>query len=453
MKTCPNCKSTVSDTAKFCVKCGFNIKKYEENAAQEHFCPECGTKFSGGSFCPECGTSIGDQPCVGNESFDSIGSFDFSALESEAQEQLEEQNRRERIAADFEIENGTLIKYKGTSGDVIIPKEVKHIKKGAFVGFSGLKSIRFEDNSTIQTIDDGAFAWKSDVIDIYITNLKAWCELTDHIWYKKNLYLNNSPVTRLEIPYSGTTIPRSAHFGYNNVTEIIIPNGVTHISDGAFGGCQALSSITIPNSVTHVGNYSFEGCTRLSSITLSNNVTFIGYGAFDNCYSLTAISIPNSVCSIGSGAFRSCTSLTNVSIAGSVTSFDVQIFYGCTGLRSVTLGEGITHLSKQMFDGCSNLRSINLPSSLTTIEDFAFINCGALASITIPDSVTSIGTRAFDGCYSLADVTVGRNSRLSPEELYNKINRTALKRITLPQRFANYFNSNRYYNNFEVITY
>ena len=452
MKTCPKCHKKVKDTTKFCVYCGFNIRKFdEENASKQHFCPECGTEITEGEFCPECGIKISMHLCDSDEDNFTIDSFDFSALESEANKQLEEQEKHERIAADFEIENDTLIKYKGTSGDVVIPKEVKQIKKGAFVGFNGLKSIRFEDNSAIQTIDDGAFGWKGDVIDIYITDLKSWCELTDNIYYKKNLFLNNSPVTRLAIPYSGTIIPRSAHFGYYNVTDITIPDGVVHISDGAFGGCEALTNITIPNSVTHVGNFAFEGCTRLSSVTLSNNLSFIGYSAFSNCYSLTAIRIPDSVCSIGSGAFNNCTGLTNVTIAGSVTSFDVQIFYGCSNLRSVMLGEGITHLSTQMFDGCSNLRSINLPSTLTTIESYAFYNCRDLISISIPDSVTTIGARVFDGCDSLADVTIGRNSRLSPEELYKKINTTALKRITVPQRFADYFNSKRYYNNYDVI--
>ena len=60
MKTCPKCQTVLNDTAKFCRKCGFNIKKYEEeNAAQESFCTECGAKIPSDSiFCPECGTSI-----------------------------------------------------------------------------------------------------------------------------------------------------------------------------------------------------------------------------------------------------------------------------------------------------------------------------------------------------------------------------------------------------------
>ncbi len=35
MKNCPNCQASVSDTAKFCVKCGFNLKKLEEKKQEE----------------------------------------------------------------------------------------------------------------------------------------------------------------------------------------------------------------------------------------------------------------------------------------------------------------------------------------------------------------------------------------------------------------------------------
>ena len=57
MKECPKCKVLVADTAKFCIKCGFNIKNHEEENSK-YFCPECGTEFSDGKFCPECGYNI-----------------------------------------------------------------------------------------------------------------------------------------------------------------------------------------------------------------------------------------------------------------------------------------------------------------------------------------------------------------------------------------------------------
>lgn len=61
MKKCPKCNAEVNDSVKFCIFCGFNIKKHEEESAkavQFKFCPECGTQLSGGAFCPECGHKI-----------------------------------------------------------------------------------------------------------------------------------------------------------------------------------------------------------------------------------------------------------------------------------------------------------------------------------------------------------------------------------------------------------
>jgi len=92
MKHCPECQATVGDTAKFCIKCGFNIKKFEEEKANEEaiFCPECGTKFSGGVFCPECGTKV--EVIVENEESSDVfndqwlcGIVDETALQIENQ--------------------------------------------------------------------------------------------------------------------------------------------------------------------------------------------------------------------------------------------------------------------------------------------------------------------------------------------------------------------------------
>ena len=60
-KYCPKCNSEVSETAKFCRKCGCNLKENQsENVTT--FCPECGTKCDANDlFCPECGTSLKEE--------------------------------------------------------------------------------------------------------------------------------------------------------------------------------------------------------------------------------------------------------------------------------------------------------------------------------------------------------------------------------------------------------
>ena len=92
MKTCPNCNQPVSDTAKFCGKCGFNIKKHEEeNTIQNRFCTECGAKISSDlAFCTECGARLEENVSNDFGGIASFDSFDFSALESEAQTLLTE---------------------------------------------------------------------------------------------------------------------------------------------------------------------------------------------------------------------------------------------------------------------------------------------------------------------------------------------------------------------------
>ena len=82
MKNCPKCQASVSDTAKFCVKCGFNMKKHEQEVQKEYFCGECGTKFSGGTFCPECGYDV-SKDLNTNESSDNLSVYSLGdALDS-----------------------------------------------------------------------------------------------------------------------------------------------------------------------------------------------------------------------------------------------------------------------------------------------------------------------------------------------------------------------------------
>ena len=47
MRNCPNCRTDLRVNAKFCVRCGFNVSDYEQNAERkDFFCPECGVSFS-----------------------------------------------------------------------------------------------------------------------------------------------------------------------------------------------------------------------------------------------------------------------------------------------------------------------------------------------------------------------------------------------------------------------
>ena len=116
MKNCPKCGASVIDTAKFCHKCRFNIKKYEEeqSSSESLYCTECGAELpSDADFCTECGADV-----VKTDAALSVGtsSFNFDALSSisaVATEQLYSQNG-------FEVENGVLVGYTGKKRSITI---------------------------------------------------------------------------------------------------------------------------------------------------------------------------------------------------------------------------------------------------------------------------------------------------------------------------------------------
>ena len=134
----------------------------------------------------------------------------------------------------------TLVRYIGSSTEVIIPEFIEH--KG--------------ENIPVTTIGDYAF---------------SGC--------------NN--LTSVAIPSSVTTIGYSAFSGCSSLTSVVIPNSVTTIGNGAFSGCSSLTSVVIPSSVTTIGYSAFSGCSSLTSVVIPNSVTTIGSCAFSGCNNLT----------------------------------------------------------------------------------------------------------------------------------------------------------------------
>ena len=134
----------------------------------------------------------------------------------------------------------TLVRYIGSSTEVIIPEFIEH--KG--------------ENIPVTTIGGSAFN-------------------------------SCSNLTSVVIPNSVTTIGSCAFSGCSSLTSVVIPNSVTTIGDYAFSGCSSLTSVVIPNSVTTIGSCAFSGCSSLTSVVIPNSVTTIGSYAFSGYNYLT----------------------------------------------------------------------------------------------------------------------------------------------------------------------
>ncbi len=159
MKTCPNCQASISDTSKFCVKCGFNIKKYEEESVQnEYFCSECGTKFSGGTFCPECGFNVAVDLGAEAVRVDVAPELDLGTIGAMASQQLFEKEG-------FVVENGVLMGYRGNKRSIVI-HDVEEIYDGAFENNKIVTFVEIKEG--VKIIGKRAFANCKSLVKINI---------------------------------------------------------------------------------------------------------------------------------------------------------------------------------------------------------------------------------------------------------------------------------------------
>lgn len=346
--------------------------------------------------------------------------------------------------SDFTIENGTLTKYTGPGGDVVIPEGVTAIKKWAFIGRANLTSVTIP--ASVTSISGNPFPLCSSLQTISVAEGNTRYIIQD------GALLNREGTELIAVP--GT---REGTY--------TVPEGVSTIADAAFEGCAGLHDISLPSSLEHISAFAFSECTGLTTLTIPANVTFIDYDAFVDCSGLESIftadgqthyisqdgvlfskdqktlavypagkttahytipdgvtciddsafyrrgnlvgvTIPESVTTINYCAFAECNSLTEVTIPGSVTTVGFMAFENCEGLERVTISEGVTALDFAAFGGCQSLTDVVLPASLTTIDDQVFADCTNLASVTIPQNVTALGQEVFMSCTGLKTAKV-----------------------------------------------
>lgn len=362
------------------------------------FCPECGIKLIGQKFCHECGCNISTYLNGGGASTSSsfsasFDSFDFSALQNEASEQLNEQNARENFYREAEVNGTALIKYKGSCENVVIPEGITEIKNSAFYS-AKVKSISVPASVTkIEEI--GLYCSIVESYEVDIAN-KTYKSIDGVVYSKDGRTLVQFPNGRsgyYNMPNEVESVKRSAISGCVKLTGLTLSNRLTKIDDFMFCG-TAFSTLDIPSSVTSIGTNAFEMCNNLSSITIPGNVTTISDNAFSCCGNLRSLTISEGVVSMGSCAFFNCTMLSSVTLPSSLNTIGAYAFQQCSSLTSITIPRGVSTVSYGAFSYCDSLASVTLEEGVRVIEAEAFNNY-CLKSVKIPQSVQSISNSAF----------------------------------------------------------
>lgn len=233
MRQCPKCQANISDTAKFCVKCGCNIKKYEEEQAQVYFCPECGTKFSGGVFCPECGFNVTNElkgQAVPSET-ETFGDGWLSDLES------------------------------SSNADVAMMKAQKSKEQME----KALVAFEYESHS------DGTYTIVAlkDKHALNITVPEGVVAIADHAF-------EGCEAFSISLPEGLLKIGNAAFKGSADLSSINFPQSLISIGDEAFAKCVTLD-ISIPDSVRKVGRDAILNTVQDMKYLVGNIVPFGSY--------------------------------------------------------------------------------------------------------------------------------------------------------------------------------
>ena len=213
----------------------------------------------------------------------------------------------------------------------------------------------------------------------------------------------NTPVQKVQLPSTLTTIRYGAFQNCTALKQITLPKSMTFIEGGAFQNCSVLSSILVPQNVTYLGASAFSGCTSLTSATLPEAITRISSGLFENCSSLTTVQASSALTSIGSRAFAETSALSSFTFPQTLTAVGAESFTG-SGIVTANLPQSVTYLGAGAFADCTKLVYAQVPAAIQAIRERTFRNCTELKNVLIPEGIRYIGAAAFQNDVSLQTV-------------------------------------------------
>lgn len=316
--------------------------------------------------------------------------------------------------------------------EIILPNNLKHIGKEAFLGCSSLTKVTFGSN--IEYI--GAYAFSGTSISIAdLSNLNnyylgdfafslnqklSYVNLGNYSEVGSGVFACSNNILEVKFGNKVTTIGEAmfASFRYENdvyahdkLSKIVIPQSVTTIASSAFMGCKNLEiGENDLSKITNIGNSAFVNVAKINTLNL-NNLTQLGELAFGGT-SITQVSLPK-LKEVSRRAFYGATNLSKVELSSSVKTIGVQAFAGAISLDTINL-QNVETVEEEAFFNCVSLKTAQLTkakklgklsfyksgiqtlaiNSAQSIGEAAFASCN-LKEVALPNTLQFVGDRAF----------------------------------------------------------
>ena len=302
------------------------------------------------------------------------------------------------------IQDGVLLGYYGTEGNITLPNTVTKINDDALKGNKKIVSVTIP--GSVKDIGNNAFQGCPNLEEIIFTNPD---KASNTLIIRVSAFQDCPKLTKCEIPARAYQVVGNIFKGCTSLKEVKVNdnNPYYFTKDGVLFGPALVNYKPQYDDAYALQSYPAgrQGAYTIPSSVNGKEIDQVWTSGFEGAASLTDITIPASIGRLGTAAFES-TGLTHVTIPDTVQQVDPAVFQNCTSLVSVKLPNGITEIDQYLFANCISLQHVDMPDSITKINIYAFHNCTSLTSLALPKGLTSLSVGCFEKCYNLQHVVV-----------------------------------------------
>lgn len=157
---------------------------------------------------------------------------------------------------------------------VWIPASVKAIGNKCFYGIAALKDVVFEDQTSISSIGNKAFA---ETLFENVTGVDS-----NGAVIINGILIRHFGSGNITLPDSIKQIAGGAFFDRQDITAVTINNGCVKISENAFCQMRFMENIFIPDSVLQIGENAFVNCNEQFYIICNDDSAAKQYAESNN---------------------------------------------------------------------------------------------------------------------------------------------------------------------------
>lgn len=302
------------------------------------------------------------------------------------------------------IQDGVLLGYYGTEGNITLPNTVTKINDDALKGNKKIVSVTIP--GSVKDIGNNAFQGCPNLEEIIFTNPD---KASNTLIIRVSAFQDCPKLTKCEIPARAYQVVGNIFKGCTSLKEVKVNdnNPYYFTKDGVLFGPALVNYKPQYDDAYALQSYPAgrQGAYTIPSSVNGKEIDQVWTSGFEGAAGLTDITIPVSIRRLGTAAFES-TGLTHVTIPDTVQQVDPAVFQNCTSLVSVKLPNGITEIDQYLFANCISLQHVDMPDTITKINIYAFHNCTSLTSLALPKGLTSLSVGCFEKCYNLQHVVV-----------------------------------------------